>query len=555
MFIDSNSNSRPAGVRVTAPAAPRFAWVMAALVGVWAFAYLPWLGLLDLHSEEPRRALVARTMLETGQYWVPQLAGEPYLHKPPLFNWAIAASASLFGGLSELSARLPSVLSVLALALLFVWGVRSRLKPWPLAFFGVSLLLAPAILGKGRMAEIDPLFTLLVAASIGSWYRLHSMSATGIKLWVLPLALVALAYLTKREPAVVFFYLAVGPFLVLRGRWRLLLEPGHFAGIAVAAALAISWPLQVAAQTGWRAFWDILRFEVLQQGMIGLKASDVLAHVASYPFAIFALLLPFSALLPLLACRELRARVRARFGDLYIFAALAVAANLPIYWFHGHISVRYVQPLYPFMLLLAAMVLEVLGDDRASATRTGLRYLRVVYWTSFGIAALGVGVLLASPALPRVVAGFVPLFPTAVTIALVSAGGVALWILAHQARDPAPPILLAVFCTAVLALRATYFNVVLPERATRYNVESSAPLIASEVERLVERGAPIHAGNVPWAVWYYGERLALRRLTDDMQPSAGSWLLIRENLTARFPLEEQARFVYRDDVLLLGRAK
>src|SRR6478672_11447732 len=86
----------------------------------WAAIYLPGLGSLEIKGEEGRRILPAVTMLETGNYIVPQVGSEPYFRKPPLVNWLVAGSFKLFGTRNEWTARLPSVLCVLAVALAFV---------------------------------------------------------------------------------------------------------------------------------------------------------------------------------------------------------------------------------------------------------------------------------------------------------------------------------------------------------------------------------------------------------------------------------------------------
>ena len=93
----------------------------------WAAIYLPGLGSLEIKGEEGRRILPAITMLETGNYLVPQVGSEPYFSKPPLVNWLVAASFKLTGCRNEWTARLPSVLCVLAVALAFLTIARSSL--------------------------------------------------------------------------------------------------------------------------------------------------------------------------------------------------------------------------------------------------------------------------------------------------------------------------------------------------------------------------------------------------------------------------------------------
>src|SRR5690242_919409 len=96
---------------------------------VWAVIYLPHLGTLELKSEEGRRVLPAVTMLETGNYIVPQIGSEPYLRKPPLVNWLVAASFKFSGLRNEWMARLPSVIAMFAVALGFLLIAQQALGP------------------------------------------------------------------------------------------------------------------------------------------------------------------------------------------------------------------------------------------------------------------------------------------------------------------------------------------------------------------------------------------------------------------------------------------
>ena len=89
--------------------------------------YLPALGSIAIKGEEGRRILPAVRMLETGNYVVPQVGSNPYYRKPPLVNWLVAASFKLFGVRNEWTARLPSALSVLAVAIAFVAVARASL--------------------------------------------------------------------------------------------------------------------------------------------------------------------------------------------------------------------------------------------------------------------------------------------------------------------------------------------------------------------------------------------------------------------------------------------
>ncbi len=77
------------------------------------------------NPDEPRYAQVAREMMRSGDYIHPRLNGKSYPDKPPLYFWLIAAASLFSGEVSAFSARLPSVLAGLGVALLtFLLGRR-----------------------------------------------------------------------------------------------------------------------------------------------------------------------------------------------------------------------------------------------------------------------------------------------------------------------------------------------------------------------------------------------------------------------------------------------
>ncbi len=66
------------------------------------------------------QAQIARNMLDSGDWVTARLDGVPYLEKAPLPYWLMAGSYSLFG-VHDWAARLPVLLSILALCALLVY--------------------------------------------------------------------------------------------------------------------------------------------------------------------------------------------------------------------------------------------------------------------------------------------------------------------------------------------------------------------------------------------------------------------------------------------------
>ena len=101
---------------------------------------VPFLGETIFYSKgEPREAIVALSMLESGNWILPVNYGTDIAYKPPFFYWSIAAVSSLFGEVTEFSARFPSALAFLAMQLMSLplWQNVKTFKRrfWPLFFF------------------------------------------------------------------------------------------------------------------------------------------------------------------------------------------------------------------------------------------------------------------------------------------------------------------------------------------------------------------------------------------------------------------------------------
>ena len=79
-------------------------------------ALLVHLGRMVFIDDEAIRSLVAQEMLWSGNFVSPTMHGDPYLNKPPLWNWVLALSFWLHGVTSEWAARLPTVLGLLGFA-------------------------------------------------------------------------------------------------------------------------------------------------------------------------------------------------------------------------------------------------------------------------------------------------------------------------------------------------------------------------------------------------------------------------------------------------------
>src|SRR2546425_12191571 len=200
---------------------------------VWAAIYLPALGSIAIKGEEGRRILPAIRMVETGNYIVPQGGRNPYFRKPPLVNWLVAASFKIFGVRTEWTARMPSAIAVLAVAIAFVTVARASLGPSGSTIAALIWLTNIGMIEKGRLIEIEALYVSLCGLAIIFWLSFFLQNKSPWLIWLPAAVFLGLDLLAKGPTHLVFFYGIVVAVLACSKGWRLLVHPAHFAALAV----------------------------------------------------------------------------------------------------------------------------------------------------------------------------------------------------------------------------------------------------------------------------------------------------------------------------------
>lgn len=121
-------------------------------------------------ADEPRFALVAKEMIESGRWLFPMRGGEIYPDKPPLFMWGIALGYLLTGSL-KVAFLLPSLLAGLG-TLVLTWDLGRRLWNAQTGFLaGVLLLFTVQFTLQAKTAQIDALVSFFITLGLYGFLR------------------------------------------------------------------------------------------------------------------------------------------------------------------------------------------------------------------------------------------------------------------------------------------------------------------------------------------------------------------------------------------------
>ncbi|HKW74592.1 MAG TPA: glycosyltransferase family 39 protein [Terriglobales bacterium] len=193
-----------------------------------------------LDDADASHALVAREMLQRGDWVVTYMNGIRYLMKAPLHYWAVAASYVLFGQ-TEFAVRLPVALSMVLLTLMtFEFGRR---------FFGLragfySGLVTATSIGMFLFTRImipEAIYALEFTAAFYLFLRAWTGSLNQrVGYWGVAV-LIGLAVLTRGLIGVVFPVFTIAGFVVATKSWNRWRELHLFSGTLIFAVIAVPW--------------------------------------------------------------------------------------------------------------------------------------------------------------------------------------------------------------------------------------------------------------------------------------------------------------------------
>lgn len=364
------------------------------LLLVACFMFLPFLGLPDFHTKgEPREAIVAYSMLDSGNWILPENNGGDMAYKPPFFHWMITLFSVVAGAVTEYTSRLPSALALIVMVMAgFLFFAKRRGRD-EAALMALITLTNFEVHRAGFACRVDMVLTAFIVLALYALYRWWERDLKGVP-WLAAL-LMGCATLTKGPVGFLLPCAVGGLFLLMRGTsfWR------AFYKMALAAVLGCLLPAlwYVAAyQQGGDEFMALVVEENLHR-FVGKMSYASHENPISYNFiSVIAGYVPYTLLLllalPMLRIKRISGGLKAwweRTREYFrtmdparLFALLSIVVIFVFYCIPKSKRSVYLLPIYPFLALFLAEWMLALYRNRK----------RILKW--FGGVMAGLNLLL-----------------------------------------------------------------------------------------------------------------------------------------------------------------
>jgi 4-amino-4-deoxy-L-arabinose transferase-like glycosyltransferase len=367
----------------------KLAWIA---IGLAAILFFTRLGARALWASEFRWAEIAREMQLTSNFFWPTINGRPYYDKPLVTYWLVVASTWLTGGMNEAAARLPCAIAGM-MAVVFLISIGRRLydlKTGVIAAFVLATSFSFVFFSRNASADVET-----IAGELGALILFLRYERDQDGWWVLALWLVMA--LTSQMKGLLGFVLpitVIGSYCILGNGWaelgRALLtgplsqrmrwiadrERWFFnwkSPLAIAIAAAIYYvPFAISnMETGSAKGLAMVYRENVQRYF---EPFDHRGPIYLYTYVIFALMAPWSAILPaaIAGMHQSRSQVSEDSTRVHSdrFTMTFFWATFVFFTLSGSRRSYYILPIVPAAAIMIARLIDRPFEQMSRIART-----------------------------------------------------------------------------------------------------------------------------------------------------------------------------------------
>lgn len=328
--------------------------------------------------DEGRYAEIAREMAASGNYITPYLDGIKYFEKPILFYW-LGAAAIKIGGVNLWSLR--SINALLSLiGCLATYFTTRKLYDRPTG------LLAACILGTSllyfimaHMIALDLPVTIFISICLYAFIlAIQNQPATARRHYLWTAALfAALAVLTKGLIGIVFPFLIVVTWIIIRGEYRRL----HIMSCILIFMMVVTpWHVMVGLQNP-----EFFYFYFIEQHFLRYTNAAV-GHYQPFWFFIPCLIIgffPWIVFLPqaIVSCFPTAWKERKKHGEEIFFMLWAIII-FTFFSFSKSKLIPYIVPVFPPIAILTAIYLGRALEKNRTPLGIRLGYVAFVVFSA-----------------------------------------------------------------------------------------------------------------------------------------------------------------------------
>lgn len=309
-------------------------------------------------ANELKYVSIVDEALENGTWFTFYNHGEIYADKPPLFFWFMVLSRFITGGHHIEIIGLFSLLPTIGVLIVMDKWMKMQHTAHHSVVSELLLLTTAMFLGGALVIRMDMLMTFFIVLSLYTFFRIYESRHTHYEVYMLPVY-IFLAVFSKGAMGFLVPVVSIVAFLVVKGKLKTI---GRYLGWkqwGIMLGLFAIWFGCVYMEGGDSYLQDLVFRQTVGRGIDSFHHKEPFWFYFMRMFVTFA---PWSLLYIALIGQGIKKNVIK--GDLRLFFAVIVGANLIVLSLISSKLDIYLLPIYPFVVYLSSSLLSHFGKTR-----------------------------------------------------------------------------------------------------------------------------------------------------------------------------------------------
>ena len=534
---------------------------------------------LDDH-DQAKQGLYILDVVQKGSFFLPTERGTLPATKPPFYNWIAAGISLIWGSVTDLTIRLPAVLSGFGVVLLTFFVAEMLFSKEVGLFAGLVLILNYHFAKLSCTARTDMMLCFFISLSLYFFLIAYRQRSERSIYNALMFVSIGLGSITKGPVAFFLPGLVVLAFLLFMkdSKWLRSMQLGR--GIGTWLLIMLGWFIPALIEGG-REFFNIVVYDETINRFLGIgtraKKTRPFYYLLGHFFGKF---LPWSLFMPSAIFTYWRFRNRNEKQRL-LFPVVWFLTVLIFFSISKGKRSDYILPLYPAAsIIVAHFWLSLIEGDAPHPCRSHVKILSLLYLIGCFLMVAGLVTLFVGPDLmssvqrisPKsfekmsllqaaVSARLVFFFLIGLPLAIASILGIAL-ALKRDLR-----VLFVAMCV-VAGLYLFMYSHFLPSDATMMGGRQKKVFSVNAAEK-VSSGENLRFCDVPNSILFYmgkngplvnpDEVLDFFHVIDDpfLVTTEADYLAFQENADFEFVVLEESEYVMSEEekYVLLGKKR
>jgi len=331
------------------------------------------------NRDQAKQGLYVLDVVQKGSFIIPNELGSRPSTKPPFYTWVAAGVSLVWGKVTDLTIRLPAVLSGLGVVIITFLLAEMLFSKEVGIFAGLILIVSGHFIELSTTARTDMMLCFFISLSLYLFFVAYQKRTDQPRYSIMMFVAMGLGSITKGPVAFILPILVILVFLFFRKDLKWLKSMRLGLGVGIWLLILFGWFIP-ALVIGGREYFDIVVLDEMVNRFLGIGTRAEKTRPFYYLIGLFfGRYLPWSLFVPSALIRYWKSKDKVERVGL-LFPVVWFLTILIFFSLSSGKRVDYLLPLYPAASVIVGQFwFGLVQREESSHWRGHLKGISMVY--------------------------------------------------------------------------------------------------------------------------------------------------------------------------------